>query len=76
MERISAGDLRARWRAVAEREAEEHRRTSVDARWQQLNILIAFAQEMGLEWRRKDEAELAEVRRRWAKIKEHVEGKP
>ncbi len=71
----SAFDLRTRWRAVAEREAEERRRTPVAIRWQQLNALIAFAQELGLEWRRRDEMELAEIRRRWVKIKEHVEGK-
>lgn len=76
MEGRSSGDLRARWRAVAEREAEERRRTPVDVRWRQLHLLIAFAQELGLEWTRRDEAELAEVRRRWVKIKEHVEGKP
>lgn len=76
MEGISAGDLRARWHAVAEREAEERRRTPVDVRWRQLNLLIAFAQELGLEWRQKDEDELAEVRRRWAKIKERFEGRP
>ncbi len=71
----SASDLRARWRAVAEREAEEHRRTPVAVRWQQLNALIAFAQELGLDWRRRDEAEPTEVRRRWVKIKEHFERK-
>ncbi|MGQ9466219.1 MAG: hypothetical protein ACUVXE_00255 [Anaerolineae bacterium] len=76
MEGISAEDLRARWRAVAEREAEERRRTPVDVRWRQLHLLIAFAQELGLEWRRKDEDELVEVRRRWAKIKERFEGRP
>ena len=67
---LSASDLCARWSAVAEREAEERRCTPVDVRWQQLNALIAFAQELGLEWRRRDEMELAEVRCRWAKIKE------
>jgi hypothetical protein len=70
----STSDLRARWRAVAEREAEERRRTPVAVRWQQLNALIAFAQELGLDWKRRDEAELAEVRRRWVKLKERVEG--
>ncbi|MFN3762532.1 MAG: hypothetical protein ACK4WK_04935 [Anaerolineae bacterium] len=66
MLKLTSG-LRARWRAVAEREAEERRQTPVAIRWHQLNALIAFAQEMGLEWRRKDEKELAEVRRRWVK---------
>lgn len=71
--RSSASDLRSRWRAVAEREAEERRRTPVAVRWQQLNALIAFAQELGLDWRHRDEKELAKVRHRWVKIKEHFE---
>lgn len=73
--RSSASDFRTRWRAVAEREAEERRRTPVAIRWQQLNALVLFAQELGLEWQRRDERELAEVRRRWVKIKERFEGK-
>lgn len=70
---FSASDLRARWRAVAQREAEERRRTPVTIRWQQLESLLAFAQELGLDWMRRNEGELAEVRRRWGKIKECLE---
>ena len=70
----SASDFRARWRAVAEREAEERRRIPPAVRWQQLNALLAFAAEAGLDWKYQDEREVAEVRRRWIKIKEAFEG--
>ncbi|MCS7282484.1 MAG: hypothetical protein RMK65_10570 [Anaerolineae bacterium] len=59
---------------MAQWEAEERRRTPVAVRWQQLEALFAFAQELGLDWRRRDEGELAGVRRRWVKIvdREHI----
>jgi hypothetical protein len=72
--RLSASDFRARWRAVAEREAEERRGIPPAVRWQQLNALLAFAAEAGLDWKHRDEQELLEVRRRWIRIKEAFEG--
>lgn len=58
---------------AARREAEARRRMPVAIRWRQLNALIAFAEELGLDWKRRDEEELRQVRGRWVRIKETFE---
>lgn len=64
------------WQAVAEREKEEQRHLSPHQRWQQLCALIALAEELGLNWKEQDEQEVAEVRRRWVRLKETFEREP
>ena len=59
---------RDRWLAVAEREKEEQRQTSIAQRWRQMNAILglALALSLPLHDREKDEAI---VRERWAKLK-------
>jgi hypothetical protein len=64
------GDLIAyqeRWRAVAEIELEELRKTSIETKWQRLNSIIGLAIRLGIF---KADPSEAEVYQRWAKLKE------
>jgi len=55
------------WRAVAEIELEELRKTSIETKWQQLISIISLA--IRLDIFKADPSE-AEVYQRWARLKE------
>lgn len=68
MTRAEAKAWRARWQRVNKFHIQEVRQMSVQERWQKLNIVFGFAQEMG--WvKPAPENEMAPVRARWAKLK-------
>jgi len=57
-----------RWKAVEEIERQELRSASMEDRWRQLNAIWRLAKGLGLSFD-PDPGE-AEVRRRWAKLKQ------
>jgi len=59
-----------RWKAVAEREKEELREASPASNWKRLNALLRLAVGLGLNLDERDEEAIAQVRRRWIKLKE------
>ncbi|MGQ9626281.1 MAG: hypothetical protein ACUVV0_05165 [Anaerolineae bacterium] len=65
-----------RWEAVAAKEAEEWRNASLTRRWEQLNAIFRLAIGLGLPLTGQDEEEIAQVRQRWAILKEAYEREP
>jgi hypothetical protein len=59
-----------RWRAVAEIEEQELRRTSIETKWRQLNAIISLAIRMGIF---KPDTSEELVYQRWAKLKEKAD---
>jgi hypothetical protein len=59
-----------RWRAVAEIELQELRKTSVETKWRQLNSIISLAIRMGI-FKPDPSEEL--VYQQWAKLKEKTD---
>jgi hypothetical protein len=67
MTRAEVQAWQARWQLVNRAQCEELRGRSVDQKFHQLAALMASAR--ALSWTLTREAETAEVRRRWAKLR-------
>lgn len=61
--------FRDRWHAVAAAERKEHRRASMDLRWQQMNALRCLMVGLELTQTMSDEQEET-VWQRWARLKD------
>jgi len=59
-----------RWRAVAKIEAEELRQTSMELRFAQTAAAMGLWKGLGLLRKDDNDPELAEIRRRWVRLKE------
>jgi hypothetical protein len=68
MDPILVREYRARWQAIAEVEAAEQQRASVEDRWARLNAILQMAVALGLDLRAQSEDE-ASVWQRWARLK-------
>jgi hypothetical protein len=68
VDRRLARQYRDRWQAVADFEAHERRKESMELRWRQLNAIYRMGLGMGLVGAGEDESE-REVWRRWALLK-------
>ncbi len=64
-----ARQFRDRWQAVAEVEATERRRATVEGRWRQLNAIMKMALDLGLDLTAQSEDDHV-VWERWARLKE------
>jgi hypothetical protein len=69
MDASQTRERRERWQAVAEVEADERQRSTVENRWRQLNAILHMAHELGLNLREQSEDDQT-VWERWAQVKE------
>ncbi|MGB9723394.1 MAG: hypothetical protein ACP5OO_05560 [Chloroflexia bacterium] len=67
MDRSALREIRERWQAVAEIEAQERRAAPLSLRWQQLNAVLRLAIGLGLPLERSKDEEA--VRQRWIRLK-------
>ena len=72
-DRESIRAWRDNWLAVAEIKRDERRHETVEARWQELEVLVRSAQELGLQWKRtaQEEADEEVISRRWETLHHH-----
>ena len=67
---LAIKEYKARWEAVAEVERAELRAMTIEERWQQLNLLFQFAQQLSKSKRTSHEdQDVINVRKRWNKLK-------
>jgi hypothetical protein len=70
--KAQARAFRKRWRLVNAREAEELRDTPIEVKWQQINTLMAWAQQLG--WTSALAEGEEEVRQRWIRLRKACGG--